>query len=91
MGRMAEAFKAMGDETRLRILKQLLKERLCVNDICKRIGTTQPNISQHISVLKRAGLIEVSRRGKKCCCRAKKPKTVLKAIMLLEKVIRHES
>ena len=63
---MAEIFKALGDPTRLRIIKILAsntKGRLCVIDIAKRIGITQPAVSQHIRVLKHLNLLDSERKG----------------------------
>ena len=64
--RMAEIFKALGDPTRLRIIKILAsntEDRFCVVDIAKRIGITQPAVSQHIRVLKHLNLLDFERKG----------------------------
>lgn len=55
---MLELFKALADETRLRILSQLLKNEMCVCEIEEALGLTQSNASRHMSVLKRAGILE---------------------------------
>ncbi len=57
-------FQALADKTRLSIL-QLLKEReLCVSDICKFFSITQPSISHHLDMLKKAGLVSSEKRGR---------------------------
>ena len=58
-------FQALGDRTRLRIL-ELLRENqeLCVSDIAKHFEMSQPSISHHLDVLKRAGLVEREKRGR---------------------------
>ena len=63
---MAEVFKALGDSNRLRIIKMLasnMENSLCVVDLAKRLGITQPAASQHIKVLKNIGILEPNREG----------------------------
>lgn len=64
MSEMAGLFKALGDETRLRILKLLEPGELCVCDMVAAIGSSQPKISFHLSTLKAAGLITGRKVGK---------------------------
>jgi ArsR family transcriptional regulator len=64
--RMAEFFKALGDPTRLKIIRMLASNpecRLCVGAIANRLGITQPAVSQHLKVLKNVGLVEPNRDG----------------------------
>ncbi|MCI2429464.1 metalloregulator ArsR/SmtB family transcription factor [Candidatus Acetothermia bacterium] len=75
--RLAEVFKALGDETRLRILAILSRSGccscvsvsadepgMCVCDVVEAIGLAQPTISHHLAVLERAGLIEGKKIGR---------------------------
>jgi ArsR family transcriptional regulator len=57
-------FKALSDETRLKIVKLLEHGELCVCDIVAALGTIQPKISFHLGVLKEAGLIKDRKQGK---------------------------
>jgi ArsR family transcriptional regulator len=57
-------FKALSDETRLRVLKLLEQGELCVCDIVAALDMIQPKISFHLSVLKEAGLIKDRKQGK---------------------------
>jgi ArsR family transcriptional regulator len=57
-------FKALSDETRLRIVKLLEKGELCVCDIVAALHIVQPKASFHLGVLKEAGLIKDRRQGK---------------------------
>ena len=50
-------FKALSDETRLRIVKLLEKGELCVCDIVAALDIVQPKASFHLGVLKEAGLV----------------------------------
>jgi ArsR family transcriptional regulator len=57
-------FKALSDETRLRILKLLDHGELCVCDIVAALDIIQPKVSFHLGVLKDAGLIKDRKQGK---------------------------
>jgi ArsR family transcriptional regulator len=57
-------FKALSEETRLRILKLLENGELCVCDIVAALDTIQPKVSFHLSALKEAGLIKDRKQGK---------------------------
>gem|GEM_PF-1244400 len=65
--RMAKVFLALCDPTRLQIVQKLAKSKGCVQEIGKRVGKNQPNVSQHLRVLKEAGLVETKRDGKRIC------------------------
>ncbi len=57
-------FKALSDQTRLRILKLLQDGELCVCDIFSALDMVQPKVSFHLAVLKEAGLIKDSKAGR---------------------------
>ena len=57
-------FKALGEETKHRILKILLKGELCACKIPQRIGRTQSNTSMQLSQLVKWDLIKSRRDGK---------------------------
>lgn len=65
LDRTANILKALGDPTRLKILKLLHTKgcNLCVGMIAKMVGVSQPAVSQHLKVLKNAGLVESERMG----------------------------
>jgi DNA-binding transcriptional ArsR family regulator len=58
------ALKALGEETRLRILRLLFKEPLSVNEIADRLGVSQYNVSKHLRILREAGLLQLQKAGK---------------------------
>ena len=58
------ALKALGEDTRLRILRLLFKEQLSVNEISERLETSQYNISKHLRIMREAGLLESEKQGK---------------------------
>jgi DNA-binding transcriptional ArsR family regulator len=61
--RIADRLKAMADPMRLRILHVLQGGERCVNDILGHVGGSQANVSKHLSVLRRVGLVECRREG----------------------------
>jgi ArsR family transcriptional regulator len=63
VGAMSRLFKALGDDTRLRIVALLSHGELCVCHVQDALGLTQPNASRHLSVLKNAGVVEARREG----------------------------
>ena len=58
------ALHALSNETRLQILKLLKKRQRCVSDICKHFSMTQPSVSHHLDILKRAKLVRNEKRGR---------------------------
>ena len=62
--RHAELFKALGVGSRIKII-ELLKERgsLCVKDISDELGISPSAVSQHLKVLRFAGLVRNERKG----------------------------
>ena len=56
-------FKCFADRNRLRILKLLEKQKMCVCELVFILGLTQPSISRHIRKMKKAGLIESEQDG----------------------------
>ena len=64
---LAQVFKLLSDETRLRILFYLAlspQGELHVTDLCHRLGQSQPAVSHHLALLRVSGLIESRREGK---------------------------
>lgn len=60
---VAETMKVLSVETRLRILLLLRDRRLCVGALARRLGLTQGAVSQHLKVLRGAGLVRARREG----------------------------
>jgi len=64
----AEIFKALSGTTRLKIVVGLIEKNECnVNKMAEGLNIAQPNVSQHLSVLKNAGIIEGYRKGNQIC------------------------
>jgi len=62
---LADVFKALSDPTRLRLVKLLTEHQgaLCVNALAHKLSVTQSAVSQHLRVLRQAGLVRGERRG----------------------------
>ena len=61
--RETSIFKALSDQTRLRILKLLLKKELCVCEIEAALDLSQSKVSRHLTVLRSVDLVEDRREG----------------------------
>jgi ArsR family transcriptional regulator len=64
MNELVTIFKALSDETRLRIVKLLEKGELCVCDITAALDMVQPKVSFHLCALKDAGFIKDRKHGR---------------------------
>lgn len=70
LSKTVNIFKALACETRLKIVMGLLVKKECnVNLMAEKLGIAQPNVSQHLAILKNAGIIEGFRNGTKICYR----------------------
>ncbi|MBN2564501.1 MAG: winged helix-turn-helix transcriptional regulator [Candidatus Eisenbacteria bacterium] len=79
----AEILRVLSHPSRLRIIEILSSGELCVKRIEEILGIPQPSVSQHLSRLRYAGLIESERRGHLVCYRLANgvATRVLKAVM----------
>jgi ArsR family transcriptional regulator len=57
-GDLVNIFKALSEESRLRILALLIEREMCVCEIEASLNLTQSNASRHLSVLKNSGILE---------------------------------
>ncbi len=57
-------FAALGDSTRLKILKLMADEELCSCEVMAALDLTQPTTSHHLGILERARLLSSRRNGK---------------------------
>ena len=60
---MGDAFKALADPTRRRILELLAQGDLTAGEIAEHFEMTKPSVSHHLNILKSAELITDERRG----------------------------
>ena len=60
----ANFFKALADVTRLRIVKMLSVREMCVCEIMIALNMSQPNVSHHLEMLERVGIVKKKKEGK---------------------------
>ena len=69
-----DIFKALADPTRLKILECIGKGEKCICEVIPYTGKSQPNVSQHLKVLKNAGLVDERKEGTKILIKISNPK-----------------
>lgn len=60
---MIQAFAALAEPNRFRIVELLLTGALSVNEIGERLALNQPQVSKHLRVLKETGMVDVEPRA----------------------------
>jgi len=63
MRELVKAFKALSEETRLRILNLLLERECCVCEVMQALNISQPRASRNLSALYDAGFLKLRRQG----------------------------
>lgn len=58
------ALRALGEDTRARIVALLMDTPMDVNEVSKRLGVSPYNVSKHLRVLREAGLLQVQKSGR---------------------------
>lgn len=61
---LSNMFKLFADDTRLRIICILLKQELCVCDICETLELNQSTVSHQLQLLRNSNLVKYRREGK---------------------------
>lgn len=59
-----DLLRALAAPVRIGIVLQLLESNRCVHDLVDALGVTQPLISQHLRILKAAGVVHGERQGR---------------------------
>ena len=79
----AALLKALSHHTRLQIIVELIKGTKCVTDIQEILPASQANISQHLTVLRNAGLVDFVQDGSQRCYYVSRPNLASIVINLL--------
>ncbi len=82
-GEWAELLKAFAHPTRLQILEELHRGTRCVTDMEEILPVSQVNISQHLTVLRNARLVDFAQDGAVRCYYVSRPKLVEGVLTLL--------
>jgi len=85
--RYAAVGRALADPKRLCVLESLVIGELSVSDLSTRVGCQVPNMSQHLAVLRRAGLVTSRRDGTNILYRLADQR-VLEAYRLIQDIAR---
>lgn len=88
---VAAAFKALGDENRIRILRILRSGESCACHLLKELSISQPTLSHHMKILCDAGIVTARKEGKWiyysiCCDGARKVRELLQHLLSPEHV-----
>lgn len=85
--RRAQICKAFANTSRLKILDLISKREHTVTELQNELGLAQANISQHLAILKSAGVIDTRREGNQVYCFLSIPE-VRQACQLISNVLR---
>jgi DNA-binding transcriptional ArsR family regulator len=85
--RSASVARALGDPKRLCVLESLANGELSVGDLSSLVGCQVPNMSQHLAVLRSAGLVMTRRTGNTVYYRLADTR-VLEAYRLIQSIAR---
>lgn len=64
-GYMVKLFKSLGHPVRLKIVRKLGRERLCVCELQEDVEFSQSNLSQHLKILRDSGILSGEKEGLK--------------------------
>jgi len=73
---IAQFFKALSHPVRLMIVNELLNKERCVCDIEEILDLKQPNISQHLNLLRLLNIVDFMQDGNKKCYFLKNPELI---------------
>lgn len=80
----ARLLKALAHPTRLHIVTLIREQKPCLKIMEGILGVSQPNLSQHLSLLRNIGAVEAERDGNQVCYKIKN-QTILKLLDALSK------
>ena len=68
LSRISKVIQAISHPMRLRIIAALGRNEKIVNEIVEEVGSSQSNISQHVEVLRKAGIVQSRRDHNRIYC-----------------------
>lgn len=68
LSRAAEVLRALSHPVRLKVALILMEGESCVCRLLPRLGISQPNLSQHVAVMRSAGVLRSRREGNMVLC-----------------------
>lgn len=82
----ADVCKALGHPLRIEVIDLLQEKELCFSDILKETGGLKSNLSQHLSVMTKKGILQTRREGQQVFFSLSSPK-VARACQLMREVL----
>ncbi|MGM0432943.1 MAG: ArsR/SmtB family transcription factor [Spirochaetota bacterium] len=83
----AEYLKVLAHPTRIAIVETLSRGTCCVTEVCDLLQLPQPNLSQHLAILRREGIVDYTEDGKKRCYYLLDVKKVRALLSALEQTV----
>ena len=83
--RVSNFFKALSHPTRILIVTELSRDKKCVSDIRELLEVNQPNVSQHLSLLRSNDIVDWCQEGKRKCYFLKNPQLIKDIFAVLKK------
>ncbi len=80
----ADFFKTLGHPTRLRIVRELAEGERCVGAVENCVGASQANVSQHLTVLKKQGIVACRKDGNLRCYYLTNPRLIRDVLTVLD-------
>ncbi|BCV21673.1 ArsR/SmtB family transcription factor [Moorella sp. Hama-1] len=82
----AEFFKALAHPTRVRIINFLFYGERCVCELIDELELEQPNVSQHLAILRKQDLVDTTKKGLQVFYRITDPR-IITLMKLVEEII----
>lgn len=88
-GKVSCFFKTLGNPTRLRIVRELTQGERCVGAVKDSVQASQATVSQHLTVLKKQGVVSCRKEKNMRCYSLKNPEFVQNILALIEEEQNH--
>ncbi|MDF9409692.1 metalloregulator ArsR/SmtB family transcription factor [Pelotomaculum isophthalicicum JI] len=82
----AEFLKALAHPTRIRIIKHLMNSERCVCEFTEDLDVEQSNMSQHLAILRKQGIVSSRKDGMKVMYKVNHPQ-IFEILQLIEEVL----
>ncbi|QGP93324.1 putative HTH-type transcriptional regulator [Neomoorella glycerini] len=82
----AEFFKALAHPTRVRIINLLFYDERCVCELMNELDLEQPNVSQHLAILRKQDIVDTTKKGLQVFYRIADPH-IITLMKLVEEII----
>ena len=87
--RRSNVFKALGHPTRLFLVQELAASERNVSDLTEQVGADISTVSQHLSVLRQAGIVQAEKRGSSVTYSLRVP-CVIEFLDCVERMLAHD-